>query len=704
MDKETLKPIAKKLAGHYAKNELNEGYIPQALHVYDDDKGNVIYIRIRLKHPDGRKWIRPFHFCADKNVWIFGEPKLKTLKPLYHLSNLVKNSQGHVWIVEGEYKVDCLERLGFIATTSRGSSSIAAVDWEPLRGRNIIIWRDFDDSGLCYAQEVSSLLESLNCRIRYVDVAELGLAEKCDVVDWLKMNPEANQETLYGLPFIDELPIEMAQAHEWPEPLALTTTIEQQDYPLDVLPLIIREAVIEVQSYTKAPMALVAASALSSISLTCQTYIDIQRDGKLCGPTGLFMVTIADSGERKSTCDNFFTKAIYEYEQSKAVKAKSLIKKYDAQKEAWQAQCDGVKNEIRKKAAKGECTQDLESRLVSLGFTKPEPPKVPRLIYSDVTPEALKSNLAMVWPSAGIISSEGGIVFGAHSMNKDTVMRNLATYNQGWDGKGIPTDRRTSESFGAQEVRLTMAVQVQEITIKEFTSRLGSLARGIGYFARVLFSWPASTQGQRFFTAAPEWWPHLAIFQQRITQILNSPPPIKNDVLTPKLMSLAPLAKLAWIKFHDTIEGELHQGGDLYEFRDVASKLADNAARLAALLSFFEFGDSEEVSAESFDGASLIALWHLNESKRFFGELSLSPELASADRLEGWLIRYCKKNKVHAVPTSAVLQNGPSCVRKTSDMRLALCELQERYRARLNIDTTPNCIELNPALLNKNES
>lgn len=699
MDSNLLRMEAKKLVGRYAKNELKEGFKPLALHIYDDAKGTFIYMRIRLKHSDGRKWIRPFYFCSDKNAWILGEPQFNPQKPLYHLGHITKNPQGEIWIVEGELKVDCLERLGVIATTSGGRSSAATVDWKPLRGRDIVIWRDFDESGLCYAQEVRCILESMNCRIRYVDVSKLGLSKKGDVVDWLEMNPEANQKSLYNLPFLDNLSDDAEQQCDWSDPLPLKTTIGQIPYPIEAMPSIIRNAIIEVQSYTKAPIALVAASALSAISLACQTYVDVKRDEKLCGPTGLFMVTIADSGERKSTCDNFFTKAIYEYEQKKAEEAKPLLKEFNAKKEAWEAKFDGIKNEIRKLTSKGQDTHHLEFKLVSLELSKPEPPKIPRLIYSDVTPEALKSNLAMVWPSAGIISSEGGIVFGAHGMNKDTVMRNLATYNQGWDGKGIPTDRRTSESFRAQEVRLTMAVQVQEVTIKEFTSRLGSLARGIGYFARVLFSWPESTQGQRLFTEAPKNWPHLALFNERITQILNSSPPVINGALTPKLMPLSPLAKLAWVKFHDVIESELHQGGELYEFRDVASKLADNAARLAALFGFFEFGDDEDISVESFDGASLIALWHLNESKRFFGELALAPELVSANRLEKWLIGYCQKNKTDTVSTSIVLQSGPACVRKASDMRLVLCELQELNRARLNSDKKPNCIELNPALL-----
>ena len=47
--------------------------------------------------------------------------------------------------------------------------------------------------------------------------------------------------------------------------------------------------------------------------------------------------------------------------------------------------------------------------------------------------------------------------------------------------------------------------------------------------ARLLVAWPESTQGFRPFTEAPRNWPALAIFNQRIADILNQPIPIDDD-------------------------------------------------------------------------------------------------------------------------------------------------------------------------------
>ncbi|MDP2783291.1 MAG: DUF3987 domain-containing protein [Sulfurimicrobium sp.] len=90
---------------------------------------------------------------------------------------------------------------------------------------------------------------------------------------------------------------------DWPEPQPLAAKVAAEPYPFDALPETIRAAVEEVQGFTKAPVPLVASSALAALSLAIQAHADVKRAEKLAGPVGLFLLTIADSGERKSTCD-----------------------------------------------------------------------------------------------------------------------------------------------------------------------------------------------------------------------------------------------------------------------------------------------------------------------------------------------------------------------------------------------------------------
>ena len=484
----------------------------------------------------------------------------------------------------------------------------------------------------------------------------------------------------------------------WPEPQPLTVQLDREPYPLDALPDKIRSAVEEVAGFVKAPLPLVAASALGALSLGCQAHIDVKRAEKLQGPVGLFLLTIADSGERKSTCDGFFTKAISEHERKQAAEMQPELQDYVAAIEAWEAKIKGVTEKIRQLAREQEPTQEFEAALRDLHGEKPEKPRVPRMLYADVTPEALAHGLATNWPSGGVVSAEAGIVLGAHGMGKDSIMRNLTQLNVLWDGGDLTIDRRTVESFGVQGARLTVALQVQEATLRSFFDRSGGLARGTGFLARFLVAWPESTQGTRLFTEAPENWPALEQFNQRLAEILDEPVPIdEKGALTPDLMSLSPEAKKRWVDFHNDIERMLASGGELYDVRDVASKTADNAARMAALFQFFEHGPSGAIGLFSFEGASRIAAWYLSVARRFFGELALPAELADAGRLDCWLLEYCLRERTHFVRKNHVRQYGP--LRDGKRLDAAISELANLDRLLPEMEGRRVTIYLNPSLL-----
>lgn len=486
---------------------------------------------------------------------------------------------------------------------------------------------------------------------------------------------------------------------EWPKPLPIETQIERQDYPIDALPDTIRLAVEEVLGFVKAPAPLVVSAALSALSMAVQSHADVARAEKLSGPSSTYLLTIAESGERKSTCDGFFTAAIREYEAAQAEAAKPFIKQYEAELAAWDMKYSGVKDSIRAAAKGAQPTEALEADLLQLQQDKPEPPRIPRIIYGDATPAALKYNLAKGWPSGAVVSSEGGIVFGGHGMKKDSAMENLATLNQLWDGTDQPTERRATESYTVKGARFTMSIMVQEATLRAYFKQDGGLSRGTGFLARFLIAWPESTQGFRPFTEAPENWPNLAVFNRRIAAILKQDAPINEEgALQPAMITLTPEAKAAWIAFHDAIESMLATGGELFDIRDVASKTADNAARLACQFHVFS-GDAGAISLDAFESASIITAWHLNEARRFFGGLALPQELADAARLDNWMLAYCKRHKTNIVPVVKIQQGAPIDLRKKLIIDAAVEELEGLERARRVTDGKRKTIHINPALL-----
>ncbi|MBK5970905.1 MULTISPECIES: DUF3987 domain-containing protein [Thiorhodovibrio] len=489
----------------------------------------------------------------------------------------------------------------------------------------------------------------------------------------------------------------------WPDLESLHNITEPEPYPLDALPERVRAAVAEVQGFVKAPLPLVATSALSVLSVATQGHVDVARAEKLKGPSSLFMLAIADSGERKSTVDGFFTAAIREYEAKQHEAMKSELEDYRAAMKKWQAECDGLLTGIRqsRKAGKSEKVKEYGLALQDLEHSKPAEPRVPRLLRGDDTPEALAWSLAKQWPSAGVLSSEAGVIFGAHGMGKDSVMRNLALLNILWDGGCLDIGRRTTESFTVKGARFTVGLMVQEQTLREYFDRAGALARGSGFLARFLVCWPKSTQGMRPFTDPPEHWPALARFNSRLSGILESPVvPDEDGRLSPHLLTLAPDAKALWVQFHDAIEAELAPAGELHEVRDVAAKVADNAARLAALFHVFEHNLADPIGVDIMERAVRIVTWHLSEARRFFGELAVPPATLAAAQLEQWLVGHCRAHGVDTVKRKEVQQLvTPAALRRGDKLTDAILTLAEHGRVRERVDGKKKLLQVRPEVL-----
>ena len=323
---------------------------------------------------------------------------------------------------------------------------------------------------------------------------------------------------------------------------------------------------------------------------------------------------------------------------------------------------------------------------------------MPNLLYGDTTSESLAFDLATKWPSSGVLSNEAGIVFGGHAMGRESITRNLGLLNSLWGGGGHKVNRRTTEAFNVAGVRLTMGLAVQPQTVRTFFENSKGLARGSGFAARFLIAWPSSTQGERSFKAPPESWPHLSAFHRRMTALLDQVPVMnERGELELPVLDLSPEAKDAWVYYHDEIETALKPGGDMADTRDVASKAADNAARLAALFHLYEHEAPGSISAEHMRAPYRIVTWHLYEARRFLSELVLPPTASNAAKLNAWLLQHCRVEHVQSVNAGYVLQFGPLRDKRTRDE--AIAALEEAGRVRLLQHKRQKDIEVNPTLL-----
>jgi putative DNA primase/helicase len=457
--------------------------------------------------------------------------------------------------------------------------------------------------------------------------------------------------------------------------------------------MVMHNAILETQNNLGAPVSLIAASLLGSLSLACQDKILVRRMDGLEGPCSLFLLTIAESGERKTACDKIFLKPIKDFEDKCADKYTELLGCYTSAKEAWEAERNGMLLEIKNRSKCSEPVGDLKKMLTAIDSQEPIKPKSPKLILSNATPEAILQRYHQRWLSAGIMADEGAVIFDSRTM------RDLGMLNKLWDGDTLYVDRASSESFAIKNARLTISLMTQPQTLQQFFKKQGELSRDNGFLARFLFSYPTSTQGTRFIRNTDQTWKYQQPFQDRISEILNSDiSETGQNLPTPEIFGFSPEAQTRWIRFHNNVEFELQSGRFLSDIRDSAAKIADNMARLAALFHYFQ-GYEGDIGIDSVERASAICEWYLVEFKRLFGARPEIPvEIQDSNTLENWLIHFCNRNPgTIEVSKNLIAQLGPNALRKSKIRReAALYVLAKIDKIRILARGKTKLVALNP--------
>jgi hypothetical protein len=215
-------------------------------------------------------------------------------------------------------------------------------------------------------------------------------------------------------------------------------------------------------------MALVACSALAAASLATQGLADVERAPGLVGPISVYVLVVAQSGERKTSADKQMSKATRMWELAKKDAMKPEVDAARAKLAAHQAQKEGLLAMIKAGACRSRGnTADLDKLkydLETLEAQAPVAPIVPELFYEDVTPEKMAEDLAHGWPSASLWSDEAGLVVGGHGMGRDSIMRYLALINRFWDGQPFSRKRATTKSFTVTGRRLTTCLMSKPAT------------------------------------------------------------------------------------------------------------------------------------------------------------------------------------------------------------------------------------------------
>lgn len=385
----------------------------------------------------------------------------------------------------------------------------------------------------------------------------------------------------------------------------LNAIADKQTYPIDALGDLLGGAARAIADTVAVPLPIAAHSVLAVAAFAAQDKANIVMDGRTI-PLSLFMLTIAESGDRKSACDSVASAPLLQWQRDRvrefAQKAQDYKNASDVYGSEHKAALSGKKSAADKSAA-----------LANL--IPPVPPPEPIVICQEPTLEGLQKSFKQGWPSQALFSDEGAQFFGGHAMNPDNIQKTIAGLSKYWDGAPIIRTRATpGESVTMYDRRLSIHLLVQPIIAQEVLANPLLMAQGI--LARFLIAEADSLAGTRFYkNTNPKEHPAVIRFHAAIGDLLAHVPAMSEcGGLELPALQLGQEARQIWITAYDNAERELVPGGLLELVKPVASKAAENANRIAGVFAVLE--GTGEVTGDQMRRAWALAAYYLQNALR----------------------------------------------------------------------------------------
>lgn len=434
---------------------------------------------------------------------------------------------------------------------------------------------------------------------------------------------------------------------------------------------LLQPVVNETLNNTQAPLELVLFSALSAAGMVIQGLADVEQPTGKVTPVSLMTMVIAASGERKSTVEGIHTRAIRVFEEKRQRKHKKHLAEWEEWLQVWELKRRVLEKAVQKRIAKDQPAYAEEEALKEHLRAKPPRPPQFKMLYEDTTAAALFLGMHRDFPYAGLVSSEGGAILNSPAFH------DLPKQNALWSGDPVSIDRVSAPSFRLDDARLTVSIMAQPSAMKTYIDQRGEEARGSGLWARFLMCTPATTQGTRFVSNGTMSWEYCDRFGKRLTELLQK---VVDGWEWGKedrdMIRFSPEASATWFQYYNYVEGQICPGGRYADAGDHASKLAENAGRVAAIIHVLE-GYEGAISKETLDWAIAIC----DCASQDFLSVFVPPplEMRDAQLLDEYLNRL-RMNGYTQVAKNQVRRYGPNALRNVARLDCAIGILSHHRR------------------------
>lgn len=419
------------------------------------------------------------------------------------------------------------------------------------------------------------------------------------------------------------------------------------------------------------PVAMAAQSILAAAALVAQGLANVRLPFGQTRPLSLFFATLAETGDRKTSTDTEAFKIIDQIEEELSGDYARQKLDWSADLEIWRIEYLNIRND------KNLNSQARKASFIALGD---EPSKPVRKIYSsnELTFEGLVQTWLELPASFGIFTSEGGQFTGGYSMSGDARMKTAGGLSLFWDGKNYKRLRVKDGVTVLNGRRLTIHIMIQPELAGEFLN--DDTLRYQGLLSRLLIAYPESLIGSRLYksprdedqAAIDNYYNVLRNIFDRSSIHISAP----NSGLILPSISMSDEAVQLWIQFYNWAESESEENKELYVVKDIASKSAEQVARIAAILTIFRDPNSLIIEQNEMINAQYLMCWYIGEAIRLRNIHRPDPDLLKANNLLDWI---CSRPDA-TVSLKEIMQLGPARTRLKKDAELALSRLISHNR------------------------
>jgi 5S rRNA maturation endonuclease (ribonuclease M5) len=626
---------------------------------YTDETGTLLYQAVRMvpKAFRQRRPARPDDSPKERQEgWAWNLNG--TRRVLYRLSDVIRAvaDSTRVWIVEGEKDATCLVEAGLVATTN----AMGAEKWtvpeysEALRGANVVIIPDNDDSGRRHVRQVG---ESLKGKAASVRVLELpNLPPKGDVSDFLESG--ATVDELIALadtaPSFEEWEKtgkqekqegnQVPESASWEEPVPFGVQ-SAIPFPAEAISGWLGTYVRAVAMATQTPLDLAGVLSLAVLAAALQGRVVIEGNPGWREQVMLYTGVVLPPATRKSAVVSLLVAPLllFESEQQKERAPKR------AEEETERRILEGRLKDAEQRAVKEKDVMEREAaredaKALAKELGNHQVVGEYHLFTEDFTPERLPGLMADNDGRIAVISAEGDSLHSMSGRYSDK-SPNLLTFKKGYDGEPLRTGDRVSRAREyIESPALTLGVAFQPSVLRDLF-KVPAL-RGEGVLARFLFSQPETNIGYRQINPPPVPESVALSYAAHVMTLLNFP---KLGECGPIVLRLSPDAKARFDVFQHETEEKLRPGGVLSGLADWGGKRPGTALRIAALLhvaqNYVETGTwSLTVTEDSIHRALALCDYFESHARNVFAYMGGDANSDNARELLDWLRRTNKVN------------------------------------------------------------